>query len=273
MQSSVQMRRTYRYAVAICAVAALTQGAAVALPVAAHRPQHAPELAARSSVEKGIVQTVGRNGIRLRALDGSEQWIVLAARVSVRVNDLPSPLSDVRRGFVAEVSFGPRGKGLSVSAYGTVPLTVERGMVELATATSLSIRTQQARLILVNIGPTTQVSVNGAPASLTQIVPGTRVAVGHRGAAPAERIRAVVPPTPPAAPTVTDRGRVTAIDDAGLTIRRGRDGAVILIAIDGATQVEGGTLGGVTPGTRVAIRHAEGGPAKLITILQGTGSP
>ena len=271
MQSSDQMHRTPRYVAIVGALALLPVSGALATPRGHQRV--ATEVTNGSHIEKGIITTVGRHRLRLRALDGSTQWIVLAARAAVRVNDVDSLFGDIRPGFGAEVSLGPKGKALRISAYGTVPLTVDRGVIETSTSTSLTLRTASGRLVLVSVGPATQITVNGALAPLEQLIPGTRIAVGHRGAAPAERIRAVMPPVPVPAQPVVDRGRVTAIDAATVTIRRGRDGAVVTTQIDSGTQVEGGVLASITTGSRIAVRHLEGGPATLITILHDAGSP
>lgn len=255
--------RSIALALALSAGPATTAATAAPARVQAVATTHATNDA------KGVVQRLAGNRIRLRALDGTDRWITLALRVAIRVNDLPAVRSEIRPGYVAQITLGKNGRATRILAYGTVPLRIDQGTVEAATSTTVALRNLKVGVFTLAIAPTTSVtSADGTAGTLEQVLPGARIAVEHRGREAALRIRILAPA--PVAPSVfvVDRGRVTAVGADSVTLRRGTDGAFVTLLVDRSTQFVGGPREALVVGTRISVRHAPDGPALVVTLLQ-----
>jgi hypothetical protein len=153
-----------------------------------------------------------------------------------------------------------------VSGAGTAALQLDRGVVQSISDTQIEIRALDGVVLSLAIGPSTRLRLNGAPASLTQIRPGFVAEVLHRGARPAVVVRAFG-----TVPIVVDRGVVTSLSRTAITLRTDA-GAAVTIALDASTRFRrlGRTVAraGARAGARVAVRHPDGGPARLVTVLR-----
>lgn len=113
----------------------------------------APAVAADRVVERGIVQSVEPASVVLRALDGTEISVPLAAETRYRVNGRPATIADIRPGFVAEVVTSGSGTAVVVRAFGLVERPVERGVIARLAPRGLALRRGQ--------GDTIRIAING----------------------------------------------------------------------------------------------------------------
>jgi hypothetical protein len=153
-----------------------------------------------------------------------------------------------------------------VSGAGTAALQLDRGVVQSITGTQIELRALDGAVLSLAIGPATRLRLNGAPANLAQIRPGFVAEVLHRGARPAVAVRAFG-----TVPILVDRGVVTSLSRMSITVRTDA-GTAVTIPLDAATRFR--RLGrpvvraAARAGARVAVRHPEGGPARLVTVLR-----
>ena len=153
-----------------------------------------------------------------------------------------------------------------VSGAGTAALQLDRGVVQSISDTQIELRALDGAVLTLTIGPTTRLRLNGAPASLAQIRPGFVAEVLHRGARPAVVVRAFG-----TVPILVDRGVVSSLSRTSITVLTDA-GTTVTIPLDAATRFR--RLGRPVPraaaraGARVAVRHPEGGPARLVTVLR-----
>lgn len=114
-------------------------------------------MAADRVVERGIVQSVAPAGVVLRALDGTEVTVPLAAETRYRVNGRPATIADIRPGFVAEVVTGGSGAAIVVRAFGLVERPVERGVIARLAPRGLALRRGPGDTIRIPINDRTVV--------------------------------------------------------------------------------------------------------------------
>lgn len=153
-----------------------------------------------------------------------------------------------------------------LSDAGTAALQLDRGVVQSISDTQVELRALDGAVLSLTIGPATRLRLNGAPVSLAQIRPGFVAEVLHRGARPAVVVRAFG-----TVPILVDRGVVTSVGRSSITVQTDA-GTTALIPLDAATRFRRlgrpVTRAAVRTGTRVAVRHPEGGPARLVTVLR-----
>lgn len=153
-----------------------------------------------------------------------------------------------------------------VASAGTAALRLDRGVVQSITATEIELRALDGSLVTLAIGPATRIRLNGAPATVALVRPGFVAEVLHRGARPAMVVRAFG-----TVPVLVDRGVVTSLTRTAITLRTDA-GTAVTVPLDAATRFR--RLGApvaraaARAGARVAVRHREGGPAKLVTVLR-----
>jgi hypothetical protein len=129
--------------------ARLVLGVAIAWLVAA---PHA--VAADRIVERGIVQSVTRSAVVLRALDGVEVEVAVGPRTRVRLNGVPATLAAVRPGFVVEtVRYGSH-PALRLRAFGRVVTTTLRGRLVGVRDAWLVLRDGSGRMRIALTGQT-----------------------------------------------------------------------------------------------------------------------
>jgi len=152
------------------------------------------------------------------------------------------------------------------SGAATTALQLDRGVVQSISDTQIELRALDGAVLSLAIGPATRLRLNGAPASLVQIRPGFVAEVLHRGARPAVVVRAFG-----TVPILVDRGLVTSLSRMSITVRTNA-GTAVTIPLDAGTRFR--RLGrpvaraAARPGARVAVRHPEGGPARVVTVLR-----
>lgn len=117
----------------------------------------APAGAADRVVERGIVQSVAPGGVVLRALDGTELTVPLAADTRYHVNGRPATIAEIRPGFVAEVVTSGSGAAIVVRAFGLVERPIERGVIARLVPRGLVLRRGQADTIRIPINDRTVV--------------------------------------------------------------------------------------------------------------------
>ena len=161
------------------------------------------------------------------------------------------------------LALAPAGAVAAVSA---AP-QVERGIVQTVTPGQVELRALDGTVVSLAVGPATRVRLNGGPASLSQIQPGFVAEVTHRGNRPAIIVRAFG-----AVPLVVERGTVTALSKTSISMLTDA-GAIVTIELDSSTRFvrRGGLPVGrfaARPGARVAVRHPDGGRARLVTVLK-----
>lgn len=148
----------------------------------------------------------------------------------------------------------------------TRPLQTDNGVVQSVSETQIELRALDGSVVALTVGPATKIRLNGAPSSLSALRPGFVAEVLHRGARPAVLVRAFGK-----VPIVTERGVVTSLTRAAITVRRD-DGVVVTVALDASTRFRrlGQPVGrhAARPGARVAVRHPESGAARLVTVLR-----
>lgn len=137
----------------------------------------APAVAADRVVERGIVQSVAPAGVVLRALDGTEVTVSLAAETRYRLNGRPATIADIRPGFVAEVVTGGSGAAIVVRAFGLVERPVERGVIARAAPRGLVLRHVQGDTIRIPINDRTVVWRGGVRVPLRALRRGMAVDV------------------------------------------------------------------------------------------------
>jgi hypothetical protein len=137
----------------------------------------APAVAADRVVERGIVQSVEPAGVVLRALDGTEITVSLAAETRYRLNGRPATVADIRPGFVAEVVTSGSGAAIVVRAFGLVERPVERGVIARLAPRGLVLRRGQGDTIRIPINNRTVVWRGGLRVPLRTLRRGMAVDV------------------------------------------------------------------------------------------------
>ena len=256
------MRR--RRPVILCLVAALLVPA-TALPAQNVTPRNA-QASHASQATRGIVQEVKKDRIRLRALDGTDTWERLALKAQVLINDRPAVLRDIRPGFVAEVVRNKIGRVSTLKAFGEVPLSNVKGVVDQITPTGIVIRKADATTIVFTIDPATRIVVLGLPATVADILVGFSVSLQHRGSAPPELISA-------APPITTDRGVIVEVSPTQITLRRPAGRVTLLLDAATIALVAGQPtpMAALKAGQLVAVDHRGPAPASTIRVLPGKG--
>ena len=152
-----------------------------------------PAIAADRVVERGIVQSVDRSALVLRALDGAELTVPVGPATRVRVNGRPATLADIRPGFVAEAVRSGDRPATSVRAFGRVRNEAVRGRLVAVGSASLVLRGAGAHRVRVTLSDATVVRRHGRRAALRALRRGARVEVvlGEDGAARVVRILGV----------------------------------------------------------------------------------
>jgi hypothetical protein len=265
MQSSFDMRR--QRPVILCLAVALLVPAS-ALPAQGASVKHALTAKASNAAQttRGIVQEIRKDRIRLRALDGSDTWVRLALKAQILVNDRPGILRDIRPGFVAEVVRNKLDRVSTLRAFGEVPLSTIKGVVDEITATGIVVRRGDGTTVLFTIDPATKILLYNQPATVADVLVGFSVSLQYRGSAPPEVISALPPIT-------IDRGAIVEVTPTAITLRRPA-GRVTLV-LDAATiALVGGQPTAITalkPAQIVAVEHRGTAPATTIRVLPGKG--
>jgi len=165
---------------------------------------------------------------------------------------------------VASAAVGLALPGVAGAAPGG--LTTDRGVVQSVSPTEIVLRELDGSAVTLAVGPSTRVKLNGGPALLASVQPGFVASVVHNGPRPAIVVRAFGKVA-----SVTDRGVVTALTPATITLRI-QDGTQVTIALDAATQFRRFGLpvraGAARPGALVAVSHPVGGAARVVSVLK-----
>jgi hypothetical protein len=166
-------------AVALAAVVAGPAGAALGSP---------------RVTDRGIVASVSPTAIVLTELDGTAVTIRLDAATRVVVNGRPAALADVRPGFVATVAHPAGGPARLIQAVDPAPRArpqLDTGIVQNVTADAIVLTLQDGSTVRIAIDAATRVLVNGSPASIADVKPGSLVSAQHAGTAPARVVRVI----------------------------------------------------------------------------------
>jgi hypothetical protein len=155
-----------------------------------------------------------------------------------------------------------------VAASGDKP--VDRGVVQSVSQAQIVLRALDGNVVSFSVSPATRVRLNGARASLGAIAPGFVASVFHDRRARAVLIEAVGTPA-----TVTDRGVVTALTPAAITLRTSGGGA-LTVTLDRNTrfrfQGQPARRFAARPGALVTVTHATDAPALVVNVLKRAGA-
>ncbi len=145
---------------------------------------------------------------------------------------------------------------------------VSRGVVQSIDPTHLVLRTLDGSVVTFDLTVGTDVRINGGPGSASDIAPGSvaEVVVDRKGRVLV--IRVLAPPV------VTDRGVVTAVTKASVTISTSAGNRTFALDRSTRFRVNGGTArrGAVRPGASVTVTHAIDGPAQVVNVLKRPGA-
>ncbi|MBI2684535.1 MAG: hypothetical protein HYX33_03960 [Actinobacteria bacterium] len=206
-------RRARRALVALCGALAMVSAVS---PLAAARVEPRSQHAAPP---RGIVQQVMPGRVLLRALDGTARWLTVPATARVTINRAAARLADVQPGFVAQVTLDGKGRVTTLLTFGAVPVTAERGTIQLVEATSILIARPDTTTVSIALDAKTAVTVRGRLASAALLQPGFTVVARRRGALPAITVAANLPPLPPGEVAVVQRGIIAQVDATTLALR------------------------------------------------------
>ena len=155
-----------------------------------------------------------------------------------------------------------------VAALGDKP--VDRGVVQSVNQAQIVLRALDGSIVSFSVSPGTRVRLNGARGSLGDIAPGFVASVFHDRKARAVLIEAFGTPA-----TVTDRGVVTALTPAAITLRTPGGGA-LSVTIDRNTrfrfQGQPARRFVARPGALVTVTHATDAPALVVNVLKRAGA-
>ena len=155
-----------------------------------------------------------------------------------------------------------------VAAPGDKP--VDRGVVQSVNASQIVLTALDGSVLSFSVTPNTRVRVNGARASLADIRPGFVASVVHD-----RRARALLIEAFGTRVTVTDRGLVTALTPAAITLRT-PDGGALTFVLDNYTRFRFQGLPArrfvARPGALVAVTHATDAPALVVNVLKRAGA-
>jgi len=99
-----------------------------------------PATAADRVVERGIVQSIDRDGVVLRALDGSRVTVALGPGTRLRLNGRNAIVEEIRPGFVAVAVMVGDGPARALRAFGRVTDRRVRGDVVQVAPRALLVR-------------------------------------------------------------------------------------------------------------------------------------
>ena len=132
-------------------------------------------------VERGIVQSIDSSTVVIRALDGTNVTVPLAAETRYRLNGRAATLAEIRPGFVAEVVSGGSGAAIALRAFGRVERPVERGNIARVNPRALLLRRGPGDTVRLAITGRTVVWRGGSKAPLRALRDGMRVQVTLAG--------------------------------------------------------------------------------------------
>jgi len=159
-----------------------------------------------------------------------------------------------------------------VAAPGGKP--VDRGIVQSVNRSQIVLTALDGSVLSFSVSRSTRVRINGAPASLGGVRPGSVANVVHDRRARAILIEVFGTPAP-APVAVTDRGVVTALGPTAITLRTEGGGALTL-TLDGSTRFLFQGLPAkrslARPGALVTISHATDAPALVVNVLKRAGA-
>jgi hypothetical protein len=148
----------------------------------------APAGAADRVVERGILQSIDRSTVVLRALDGTDVAVRIVPRTRFRLNGSHSALADIRPGLVAEVvTAGSGGPALVVRAFGDVDGATVRGVLLRVAPRGVLLRRPSGRTARIPIGARTTVWRDGTRVRVRVLRAGMRVEV-YRAAGGVARV-------------------------------------------------------------------------------------
>ncbi len=147
--------------------------------------------------------------------------------------------------------------------------STDRGVVQSVDAGQIVLRALDGEVLTFSIVPRTVVRLNGAPAAIADVHPGFVARVVH------DARHALVIAAFGAPVTTTDRGVVTTISRAAITLRVAGGGS-LTFALDAGTRFKfHGTPAGrqpARPGAQVAVTHTAGGSATVVNVLKRAGA-
>jgi hypothetical protein len=185
----------------------------------------------------------------------------------MRAEDVPMTLRPLRLPLVAVALLALAVPAASMAGRDRPQL--DRGVVQSATADQIVLAELDGSQQTFTVTPATRVTLNGRRADLSEILPGFVAAVAHRGDL-AQSVRAFG-----AVALVIDRGVVTAVSPAAITLREPGDTSVT-IALDANTRFrfQGAPTRGLLarPGAIVAVQHPSDGPARVVNVLKRAGA-
>lgn len=147
---------------------------------------------------------------------------------------------------------------------------VDRGVVQSVGPTEIVLTALDGSVLPFSVSPDTRVRLNGRRASIGDIRPGFVASVAHDRRARAVLIDAFGSPA-----TVIDRGMVTALTPASITLRT-PGGDTLTFSLDRSTRFRFLGLPAkrwlVRPGALVAVTHATDAPALVVNVLKRAGA-
>jgi len=162
---------------------------------------------------------------------------------------------------------------LALPAAGVAALgdkAVDRGVVQSVNQAQIVLRALDGSIVSFSISPDTRVRLNGRRTSLGNIAPGFVASVFHDRRARAVLIEAFGTPA-----TVTDRGVVTSLARAAITLRT-PDGVALTVTLDRNTRFRFQGLPAkrfvARPGALVTVTHATDAPALVVNVLKRAGA-
>lgn len=155
-----------------------------------------------------------------------------------------------------------------VAAPGDKP--VDRGIVQAVGPQQIVLTALDGSVLSFSVSPETRVRINGGRASLGEIRPGFVASVLHDRRARAILIEAFGTPV-----TITNRGVVTALTPAAITLRT-PGGGTLTVSLDKSTRFRFLGLPAkrllARRGALVAVTHATDAPALVVNVLKRAGA-
>ena len=135
---------------------------------------------------KGVVDQITATGIVVRKANGTSVVFTIDPAARILVLSQPATAAQILVGYSVLIQY--RGSAPPEAISAIPPISIDRGVVDELTATSITLRRPTLRMTLA-LDAATIVLVGGQPASVAALKPGQVVAVEHRGPAPATTIR------------------------------------------------------------------------------------
>jgi hypothetical protein len=146
-----------------------------------------------TSVDSGVVQSVGLGQIVLKALDGHSFTVNVSDATRVRLNGTRAAVTDIQQGFVATAFHDGTAPARLVIAFGRPALVTDRGFVTALTRSLITLRAVDGTTVSVPLDATTQFRPFGfARRFLSR--PGTLVTVTHAVGGPAKVVNVLKRP-------------------------------------------------------------------------------